>query len=97
MMRTIEELKKLLNPDGERNGKWTHVPVEKEVLNNKYIELHEVFFDNNGDFIGITKDPVKLLAGDIDDLKLGLELMLRSCNNNPIITNEEKELIFNTW
>jgi hypothetical protein len=29
-MRTLEELKQLLNPNGERNGKWTHVPVKKQ-------------------------------------------------------------------
>jgi hypothetical protein len=95
-MRTIEELKQLLNPNGDPNGKWTHVPVEKEVNGQKYIELHEVFFDDLGDFIGITKNPVQLSGYNIDDLKSGLVLMLKSCNNTPVITNEEKELIFNS-
>lgn len=104
-MRTLEELKQLLNPNGERNGKWTHVPVAKRsevefkdrtIIVEDYVELHEVYFDQNGEFLGITKYPVNISGNDIEDLKLYLELMLKSCNNNPVITEEEKNLIFNS-
>ena len=101
-MRTLQELKELLNPDGSKNGHWTHVPVlKKSIVNLKrgdvveeYIELHELYFDDNGDFLGIINTPSSVLGNDIEDLKLGLSLMLKSCGN-PVITEEEKDLIRN--
>lgn len=96
-MRTIDQLRKLLNPKGEKNGKWTYVPVSYITtigdIKDQHVELHAVYFDTLGGFMGAAEKCEIALGNDIADLKAGLTNMLKACDSNPTITNEELNLI----
>lgn len=97
-MRTLEELTDLLNPERKKINKWMYIVVEKqqEMPSKRvetYLEIHEVYFDQTGNFIGITENPRIPQGDDLDDLIKGLGMMMKDAKANPIITWKEHQLI----
>jgi len=54
--------------------KWNYRVVRKE----KHISIHEVYYDENGNAISISQNPVAPEAEDIKELKDTLELMMEA-------------------
>ena len=72
--------------------------VTTRIHNHKYLhepetlfEIREVFYDENGDIVGITETP-DVIAHSLEDLKWTLNKMLESCDK-PIIDYDKGEEI----
>lgn len=93
MNTKLKELLDALNPGRTMKSRWMYIGVEHD----NFIQIHEVHFDEHGDFVGITLNPVSI-ASDIEDSKKGLldwlEKTKKDIKENPILTWEQHQLIF---
>lgn len=72
--------------------------VTTRIYNHKYLhepetlfEIREVYYDENGDIIGITETP-DVIAHSLEDLKWTLNKMLESCDKPVIDYNTGEEI-----
>lgn len=77
---------------------WNHRIVEKTFTllgkDEKYYEIHEAYYNRAGGLCGLTENPSTPHGESLDDLKLGLELMMTAFKFPVLI---ESEIEYASW
>lgn len=97
-MRTLEELLTLFNPRGDIKGRWIYVLVRQPEngLTDDVLQAHELFFDENGGFEGITENSVQFCSETLAGYTQVLAMVQKDVMHFPILEWDEHQLIFNS-
>lgn len=72
---------------------WNHRVFEKtDYFGEKYFEIHEVYYNDDGTINGFTVNPIAPMGISVDDLKWALAHMIK-CLDNPILRENDIECI----
>lgn len=92
----LSKLLDRLNPGLKMKDKWTYIPVQHlPEMDENFVWLHELFFNEDGGFAGITENPVNIIGDNKEDLLDGLQMAMADVKTLPVLTWEEHQLIFN--
>ena len=75
-----------------RGGCWNYRILEKKNEYHTYYEIHEVYYDKDGNIIAWTENPVDLYLESISDLKF-LMKRFKKAAKKPILRIEGDDLI----
>lgn len=67
---------------------WNHRIIQKEDDGNIYYEIHEVYYNENGTIWAITEESVKPFGDTVEDLKVGMKLMLTAFEEPVLIEDD---------
>lgn len=75
-----------------RYGYWNYRVIEKGTEDYKYYEIHEVYYDVDGNIIAWTENPVNLYIETVSDIK-SLMKRFKKAVKKPILRIDGEELI----
>ena len=71
---------------------WNYRVVKKADRLGNYFEIHEVYYDDNGNPNGWTEDAIKPYGVDLDDLRWVLEHMVTALDK-PVLEIVDEKLV----
>ena len=66
---------------------WNHRVLRHIYTEETWLAIHEVYYDDEGNPNSCTVDPIEPGGETLDELKAGLELMMKACEK-PILDYE---------
>ena len=67
---------------------WNHRLVKHSSKHGDWLQIHEVYYDSDGNVNGITKEAIEVLGEDVRGIELTLEKM-KECLSKPILNYDD--------
>lgn len=84
-MNTLEQLTKMLDPEGERKSSWHYVLVQ----HGETVGLREVHFNDKGELFGITQQEVTINGETVEDWVKWAKIAIKDAEKYPLLSYED--------
>lgn len=73
---------------------WNYRAIEKEYKGEKYYEIHEVYYNDNGTIYAMSENPDVPYGETLDDLKWSLQHMIDDIGKHEVLNEKELDKMF---
>ena len=66
--------------------KYCVIEHDRTSRHEKWLAVHAVFYDENGQIVGYSQEPERCQSGNIEDLRLLVDMMRKACEDDVLVS-----------